>query len=60
MLVFQGEVEDYQSSKRKDFNNLKDNLVYFWDNLIIECQNGPLFDGVLLEKCTDYVIALSW
>ncbi|KNA23818.1 hypothetical protein SOVF_021720 [Spinacia oleracea] len=58
-LARKGEVEDYQSSKRKDFNNLKDNLVYFWDNLIIECQNGPLFDGVLLEKCTDYVIALS-
>lgn len=58
-LARKGEVEDYQSSKRKDFNNLKDNLIYFWDNLVIECQNGPLFDGVLLEKCTDYVIALS-
>ncbi|XP_021761058.1 sister-chromatid cohesion protein 3-like [Chenopodium quinoa] len=58
-LARKGEVEDYQSSKRKDFNNLKDNLVYFWDQLIIECQNGPLFDGVLFEKCTDYVIALS-
>ncbi|KMT19550.1 hypothetical protein BVRB_1g011700 [Beta vulgaris subsp. vulgaris] len=58
-LARKGEVEDYQSSKRKDFNNLKDNLIYLWDNFVIECQNGPLFDGVLLEKCTDYVIALS-
>ncbi|KAL2894271.1 Sister-chromatid cohesion protein 3 [Bienertia sinuspersici] len=58
-LARKGEVEDYQSSKRKDFNNLKDNIVYFWDNVVIECQNGPLFDGILLEKCTDYVIALS-
>ncbi|KAH9612413.1 hypothetical protein KSS87_005628 [Heliosperma pusillum] len=58
-LARKGEVEDYQSSKKKDFNNLKDNIVYFWDNLVVECQNGPLFDGVLLEKCTDYVIAIS-
>ncbi|XP_074274226.1 sister-chromatid cohesion protein 3 [Silene latifolia] len=58
-LARKGEVEDYQSSKKKDFNNLKDNIVYFWDNLVVECQNGPMFDGVLLEKCTDYVIAIS-
>ncbi|GAB2283024.1 peptidyl-prolyl cis-trans isomerase precursor [Dionaea muscipula] len=54
-----GQVEDYQSSKRKDFNNFKDNLVYFWDNLVSECQNGQLFDEVLFEKCMDYVIAIS-
>ncbi|KAK9726183.1 hypothetical protein RND81_05G196200 [Saponaria officinalis] len=58
-LARKGEVEDYQSSKKKDFNNLKDNIVYFWDNLAVECENGPLFDGVLFEKCTDYVIAIS-
>lgn len=58
-LAKKGEVEDHQSSKRKDFNNFRDNLVYFWDCLVTECQNGPLFDGILLEKCTDYVIALS-
>ncbi|XP_057532068.1 sister-chromatid cohesion protein 3 isoform X2 [Amaranthus tricolor] len=58
-LATKGEVEDYQSSKRKDFNNMKDNLVYFWDNLVTECQIGPLFDGMLFDKCTDYVIALS-
>lgn len=32
----------------------------FWDNLVSECQNGPLFDQVLFDKCMDYVIALSW
>lgn len=32
----------------------------FWDNLVSECQNGPLFDQVLFDKCIDYVIALSW
>ncbi|KAL8143634.1 hypothetical protein V2J09_016666 [Rumex salicifolius] len=58
-LARNGEVDDYQSSKRKSFNHFKDNLVYFWDSLAIECQNGPLLDGVVFEKCMDYVIALS-
>ncbi|GAV79062.1 STAG domain-containing protein [Cephalotus follicularis] len=54
-----GEVEDYQSSKRKEFKNFKDNLLSFWDNLVVECQNGPLFDKLLFDKCVDYIIALS-
>ncbi|KAK9139477.1 hypothetical protein Scep_009158 [Stephania cephalantha] len=54
-----GEVEDYHGSKKKDLKNFKENLVSFWDNLVIECQNGPLFDNVLFDKCMDYVIALS-
>ncbi|KAK1561092.1 hypothetical protein Q3G72_034335 [Acer saccharum] len=58
-LARRGEVEDYQSSKKKEFKNFKDNLVSFWDNLIVECQNGPLFDKVLFDKCMDYIIALS-
>ncbi|EEF41668.1 sister-chromatid cohesion protein 3 isoform X2 [Ricinus communis] len=58
-LARKGEVEDYQSSKRKDVKNFKDNLVSFWDNLVVECQNGPLFDKVLFDKCMDYIIALS-
>uniref|UniRef100_A0A7N0T5J0 SCD domain-containing protein n=1 Tax=Kalanchoe fedtschenkoi TaxID=63787 RepID=A0A7N0T5J0_KALFE len=29
------------------------------DMLVKECSNGPLFDDVLFEKITDYVIALS-
>ncbi|KAL8530783.1 hypothetical protein ACS0TY_007719 [Phlomoides rotata] len=53
-----GEVEDYHSSKR-DFKNFKDNLLYFWDNLVSECQNGPLFDQSLFDRCLDYIIALS-
>ncbi|KAL0389572.1 UNVERIFIED_CONTAM: Sister-chromatid cohesion protein 3 [Sesamum calycinum] len=57
-MARRGEVEDYQSSKR-DFKNFKDNLVYFWDNLVSECQNGPLFDQSLFDKCLDYIIALS-
>ncbi|XP_077232423.1 sister-chromatid cohesion protein 3 [Tasmannia lanceolata] len=58
-LAKDGKVEDYYNSKRKEFKNFKENLVSFWDNLVIECQNGPLFDQVLFEKCMDYVIALS-
>lgn len=58
-LARNGEVEDYQSSKRKDFKHFKDNLITFWDNLVTECQNGPLFDKVLFDKCMDYIIALS-
>ncbi|KAJ9187713.1 hypothetical protein P3X46_003137 [Hevea brasiliensis] len=58
-LARKGEVEDYQSSKRKDFKNFKENIVSFWDNLVVECQNGPLFDKVLFDKCMDYIIALS-
>ncbi|KAI3449562.1 hypothetical protein Pfo_006227 [Paulownia fortunei] len=57
-MARRGEVEDYQSSKR-DFKNFKDNLVYFWDNLVSECQNGPLFDQSLFDRCLDYIIALS-
>ncbi|GKD50251.1 sister-chromatid cohesion protein 3 [Tanacetum coccineum] len=37
----------------------QENLVSFWDNLVSECQNGPLFDQVLFDKCMHYVIALS-
>ncbi|MCL7023817.1 hypothetical protein MKW94_013499, partial [Papaver nudicaule] len=58
-LAQKEEVEDYQNSKRKEFKNFKENLLSFWDNLVIECQNGPLLDEVLFEKCSDYVIALS-
>lgn len=59
-IVFemQGEVEE--STKKKEIKNFRGNLVSFWDNLVIECQNGPLFDTVLFEKCMDYIIALSW
>lgn len=57
-MARRGEIEDYQSSKR-DFKNFKDNLVYFWDNVVSECQNGPLFDQSLFDKCLDYIIALS-
>lgn len=53
-------MEDHYSSKRKELKNFKENLALFWDNLVIECQNGPLFDKVLFEKCMDYIVALSW
>ncbi|KAF5175680.1 Cohesin subunit sa-3 [Thalictrum thalictroides] len=58
-LARKGEVEDYHSSKRKELKNFKENLVLFWDNMVIECQNGPLFDKILFEKCMDYIVALS-
>ncbi|XP_010545064.1 PREDICTED: sister-chromatid cohesion protein 3 [Tarenaya hassleriana] len=58
-LARTGEVEDYQSSRKKEFKNFKENLVSFWNNLVLECQNGPLFDKVLFDKCMDYIIALS-
>ncbi|WJX79682.1 peptidyl-prolyl cis-trans isomerase precursor, variant 2 [Trifolium repens] len=55
----QNGVQDYQSSKKKEFKNFKENLESFWDNLVRECQHGPLFDQVLFDKCMDYIIALS-
>ncbi|KAL8262154.1 hypothetical protein R6Q59_026203 [Mikania micrantha] len=58
-LAAQGKIEDYQTSKKKEFRSFKDNLVSFWDNLVSESQNGPLFDQVLFDKCMDYIIALS-
>ncbi|KAL1226305.1 Sister-chromatid cohesion protein 3 [Cardamine amara subsp. amara] len=58
-LARDGEIEDYQSSKKKELKNFKENLVSFWNHLILECQNGPLFDKVLFDKCMDYIIALS-
>ncbi|KAL2345358.1 hypothetical protein Fmac_006643 [Flemingia macrophylla] len=54
-----GEVEDYQNSKKKEIKNFKENLEAFWDNLVRQCQHGPLFDQVLFDKCMDYIIALS-
>jgi cohesin complex subunit SA-1/2 len=53
-------VEDYYSSKQKELKNFKENLGAFWDALVLECQEGPLFDKALFDKCMDYVIALSW
>ncbi|KAI0518714.1 hypothetical protein KFK09_006150 [Dendrobium nobile] len=58
-LANAGEVEDLYTSKRKELKNFKENLASFWDTLVLECQNGPLFDNILFEKCMDYVIALS-
>ncbi|XP_068337551.1 sister-chromatid cohesion protein 3 isoform X1 [Pyrus communis] len=58
-LARSGNVEDYQSSKKKEFKNFKENLQSFWDNLVRECQHGPLVDQILFEKCMDYIIALS-
>ncbi|KAM1534183.1 hypothetical protein ACFX15_007664 [Malus domestica] len=42
----------------KEFNSFKDNLQCLWDNLVGECQHGPLFDQIFL-KCMDYITALS-
>ncbi|CAL9060644.1 unnamed protein product, partial [Musa banksii] len=58
-LAKNGEVEDHVNSKQKELKSFKENLASFWDNLVLECQNGPLFDKVLFEKCMDFVIALS-
>ncbi|KAG8067397.1 hypothetical protein GUJ93_ZPchr0005g15585 [Zizania palustris] len=58
-LARKGMVEDNYSSKHKDLRNFKENLVSFWDTLVHECQNGPLFDDILFQKIKDYVVALS-
>ncbi|CAN8285719.1 unnamed protein product [Cochlearia groenlandica] len=58
-LARAGEIEDFQNSRKKELKNFKDKLVSFLDSLILECQNGPLFDNVLFDKCMDYIIALS-
>ncbi|ERN16836.1 hypothetical protein AMTR_s00057p00122610 [Amborella trichopoda] len=57
--IKQKEITAKRKPKQKEFKNFKENLVCFWDNLVLECQNGPLFDQLLFEKCMDYVIALS-
>ena len=36
--------EDYPGSKQKDLKNFKENLLVFLDSLILECQDGPVFD----------------
>uniref|UniRef100_A0ACD5WVP7 Uncharacterized protein n=1 Tax=Avena sativa TaxID=4498 RepID=A0ACD5WVP7_AVESA len=58
-LSKQGLVDDNYNSKRKDLKNFKENLVSFWDSLVLECQNGPLFDDILFQKIKDYVVAMS-
>uniref|UniRef100_M1A3F4 Stromal antigen n=1 Tax=Solanum tuberosum TaxID=4113 RepID=M1A3F4_SOLTU len=52
-----GKVEDYQTSK-KDFKNFKDNLVYFWDTLVAECENGPLFEPDSAPVIPYFVLSL--
>lgn len=54
----QGLVEDHLGAK-KDGRVFKDNLLSFWDTVVCESQEGALFDQQLMEKCMDYVIALS-
>ncbi|KAG2559025.1 hypothetical protein PVAP13_8NG075300 [Panicum virgatum] len=58
-LARKGLVEDNYSTKQKDLKHFKENLVTFWDSLVLECQNGPLFDDTLFQKVKDYVVALS-
>uniref|UniRef100_A0A1D1XSG5 Cohesin subunit SA-3 n=1 Tax=Anthurium amnicola TaxID=1678845 RepID=A0A1D1XSG5_9ARAE len=58
-LARNGEVEDLYNSKAKELRSFKENLSIFWEDLVLECQNGPLFDKILFEKCMDYIIALS-
>ncbi|CAL4982923.1 unnamed protein product [Urochloa decumbens] len=58
-LARKGLVEDNYSSKQKDLKHFKENLVSFWDSLVLECQNGPLFDDKLFQKIKDYIVALS-
>lgn len=58
-LARSGEIEDYHTSRKKEHKNFKENLVSFWNYLITESQNGPLFDKVLFDKCMDFIIALS-
>lgn len=53
-------IEDHYNSKSRELKTFKENLALFWDTLVLECQNEPLFDKILFEKCMDYVIALSW
>ncbi|CAM6081880.1 unnamed protein product [Calypogeia fissa] len=52
-------LEDYLASKQREVRNFQSNLLTFWDSVIRECQDGPLFDQRLMEKIMDYVIALS-
>ncbi|URE14704.1 STAG domain [Musa troglodytarum] len=40
-LAKNGEVEDHFNSKQKELKSFKENLASFWDNLVLECQNGP-------------------
>ncbi|XP_078178938.1 sister-chromatid cohesion protein 3-like [Carex rostrata] len=58
-LARNGVAEDYYNSKQKELKNFKENLGAFWEALVLECQEGPLFDKALFERCMDYVIALS-
>lgn len=59
-LLYQGTMEDHYNSKQKELKNFKENLGAFCEDLVLECQNGPLFDKGLFEKFMDYVIAMSW
>ena len=55
-LAVDGNIEDYLGSKQKDLKNFKENLLVFLDSLILECQDGPLFDQVFMEKFLFHVL----
>ena len=42
--ISDGIIEDYPGSKQKGLKNFKENLLVFFDSLILECQDGPVFD----------------
>eukprot|EP00897_Mesotaenium_endlicherianum_P001304 jgi/Mesen1/1200/ME000128S00174 len=54
-----GNVEDYLGGKQKELKLFKENMLRFWDSLVLECQENILFDQKLIDKCIDYVIALA-
>ncbi|KAJ7564848.1 hypothetical protein O6H91_02G036400 [Diphasiastrum complanatum] len=55
----EGNLEDLLGSKQRELRSFKENLLSFWDALVRECQDGPLFDQKLMDKCMDFVIAIS-
>jgi cohesin complex subunit SA-1/2 len=53
-------VENLLFSKDKKLKHFRQNLLDFWDLLILECQSNILFDEKLFDKCIGYIIAISW
>ncbi|GJP51003.1 hypothetical protein CLOM_g10154 [Closterium sp. NIES-68] len=58
----EGEVEDMLGSAwphAKSVRSYKANLETFWHSLLVEAQDGLLFDGIFMEKCINYVTLLA-
>lgn len=53
-------MDESVSGKAKDFKSFKQNLLNFWNFVVLECQDSILFDDFFIHKISSYIIAIAW